>query len=152
MLGRQPGHGDRQDVARAALGLRAGLGLDLLQAHAGLVLCLLLDLGDEHLLGLRGAEAGEPLQLAALDPLCLLELLGLLGEVALAVAERLRAPVDVGALDGKRLGLAQGALLHPRDLLAAGSELVGDGAVRGRGRGGRTRPLLRPAGTLPSPR
>ena len=150
----EPLHGHREDVARAALGLGPGLLLDLLQAQPGLVPGLLLDLGDQQLLRLRGAEAGEPLELAPLDPLCLLELLGLLGEVALAVLERLRATLEVGALDRQRLGLAQGALLHPRDLLAPGAKLVaGAGAVRaGAGRSAAAGAAFRVGGAIAPPR
>ncbi len=144
VLGSEPVHGDGEDAARASLGLRGGLGLDLLQAQAGLVAGLLLDLRDQEVFRLRSAEPGDALQLAPLDPLCLLELLGLLDEVALAVLQRLQTALDVGSLDGERLGLQQRPLLHPGDLLAPGAELVGgpgDGAVARRPalRLGRTR-------------
>ena len=63
--------------------------------------------------------AREPLELAALDALGLFQLLGRVIEVALAVVERLRSALEVGALDGQRLGLAERSLLHPGDLLTA---------------------------------
>ena len=131
VAGRQPLHRDREDVARAALGLVLGLGLDLLQPQPGLMAGLLLDVGEQQLLGLRGAQPRDPLQLAPLDPLGALQLLGLLREVALAVLERLQPPLEVGALDLQRLRLPQGPLLHPRDLGPARLELI-----RGRGQRG----------------
>ncbi len=138
----QPLHRDREDAAGTALGLALRLLLDLPQAQPGLVAGLLLDLGDEQLLRLGGAEARDPLELAPLDPLGLLQLLDLLLEVALAVVERLRPALQVGALHLERLGVAKRPLLHPRDLLAAGLELVGRRAVGagGSGRARRRRP------------
>ena len=127
----QPLHRDREDVPRAPLGLVPRLALDLLQPQRGLVAGLLLDVRDEDLLGLRGAQSRDPLQFAPLDALRALELLGLLLDVALAVLEGLKPPVDVGSLHPEGLGLAQGALLHPRDLRAASLKLVA-GAPRRR--------------------
>ena len=111
-------------------------------ARAGALPRLLLDLGDQHLLRLRRAEAGEPLELASLDPLRLLQLLELVREVALAVLERLHPAVELGALDDQRVGLAQRPLLHPGDLGPPGAQLVLElGArlqrFRGRAGGGR---------------
>jgi hypothetical protein len=57
VLGRKALHRDGEDVAGATLGIAGGLLLDLLDPQAGLVSRLLLDLGDQHLLRLRGAEA-----------------------------------------------------------------------------------------------
>ena len=99
VLGREPLHRDREDVAGAALGLALGLRLDLLQPHPGLVAGLLLDLGEQQLLGLRGAQPRDPLQLAPLDPLGLLQLLGLLGR---GCARGPRAPAC--AARGRRAG------------------------------------------------
>ena len=120
----EPLHRDGEDVARPPLGLGVRLLLDLLQPQAGLVLGLLLDLGNQQLLRLRGRQPREPLELAALDALGLLQLLGRVIEVALAVVERLHSPLEVGALDGQRLGLAERSLLHPGDLLTACPKLV----------------------------
>ena len=120
-----------------------GLLLDLLQPQAGLVPCLLLDLGDQQLLRLRGAQAREPLELAALHALRLLQLLDLLGQVALAVLERLQAAIEVGPLDRQRLGLEQRPLLHPGDLLAPSAQLVGRARPVGAGGGRRRRGLGR---------
>ena len=92
--------------------------------QAGLMPGLLLDVGEQQLLGLRGAQPRDPLQLAPLHALGALQLLGLLGEVALAVLERLQAPLQLGVLDLQRLRLTQGALLHPRDLGPARLELI----------------------------
>ena len=55
--GGQALHGGREDAARPPLGLALGLLLDLPQRQAGLVPRLLLDLGDQELLGLGGAQA-----------------------------------------------------------------------------------------------
>ena len=134
-------HRDREDVAGAALGLLLGLGVDALDRQPGLVAGLLLDLLHEDLLGLRDREAGDLLELAALDLLRALELVELLLEVSLAVVERLAAALELGELDVDRLGVSQRLLLHARDLRAAGAQLLGRGVVgrvRGRrGRGGR---------------
>ena len=59
-----------------------------------------LDVGEEHLLRLRGAQPRDALQLAALDPLGLLQLLVLLGYVAFAVLQRLNAAIDVRLAKG----------------------------------------------------
>ena len=126
VLCRQALHRDGEDVAGAPLGLDLRLLLDLAQAQARLLLRLLLDLGDEHLLRLGRAQTGEALELTALNALRLFQVLGLLDQVALTVLEHLLAALELRALDGDRVGLAQGTLLHPRDLLAPGAELVHD--------------------------
>ena len=87
-------HRDREDAPRAALGLALGLLLDLHQAQARLMASLLLDLGQQQLLGLRRAEARDPLQLAPLHPLLALQLLALLGDVSLAVVQGLGATLQ----------------------------------------------------------
>src|SRR5215211_1636722 len=149
VLGGEPLHCDREDVPRPPLGLHFRLRLDLLQPQSRLLLGLLLDLGDQELLRLRRAQSGEAFELTALEPLRLLELLGLLRQVPLAVLEHLEAPIDVRVLDGQRLELAQGPLLHARDLLAAGTQLAVH-ARRGRLRT-RVRRLLR-RGAIAPPR
>ena len=111
-----------------------------LQRQAGLVARLVLDVREQHLLRLRGGEPGDPLELAALARASPLQLLGLLLEVALAILERLHAALELGALDLERLGLAQRPLLHPRDLLAAGAQLVGEPVGRWRLASARRRP------------
>jgi hypothetical protein len=124
VLSREALHRHREDVPGAALRLVSRLALDLLQPERGLVACLLLDVGDEELLRLRGAQARDPLELAALHPLGAFELLGLLLDVSLAVLERARAPLDVCPPHLQGLGLPQRPLLHPRDLRAAGLKLI----------------------------
>ena len=115
----EPAHRDREDVARPAVGLALRLLLDLDQGPAGLVARVVLDVGDQQLLGLGGRQPREALELLALHLLLPLQLLGLAVEVALAVLERLLAPLDVGELQPCLLGVVEGALLQPGDLLAA---------------------------------
>ena len=91
--------------------------------------------------GLGGGEAGDLLQLVEMAALDLLELGGLVGEVALAVVEGLLAALELAQLRLDRLHLAQRLLLHADDLLAAGAQLgLGVGAhpvgVSGRRRPG----------------
>ena len=124
VLSRKPLHRHREDVPRPALGLVSRLALDLLQPQRGLMAGLLLDVRYQDLLCLRGAQARDPLQLAPLDALGALELLGLLLDVALAILEDLKPPFDVGSLHLQGLDLAEGALLHARDLGAASLKLV----------------------------
>ncbi len=78
VLGGKPARRDGQDVAGAPVPLALGLVLDLADLERGLVLRLLLDVGQEHLLCLRGAEARDALELTPLDALGLLQLLVLL--------------------------------------------------------------------------
>ncbi len=85
---------------------------------------ILLDVGEQQLPGLRGAQPRDALQLASLHALGALQLVGLLGEVALAVIQRPQAPLQLGVPNLQRLGLTQGALLHSRDLGPACLELV----------------------------
>src|SRR5918992_2400374 len=118
-------HRHREDVARAPLSLALGLLLDLLQLDARLSLRFALDVGDQELLRLSDAQARDLLQLASLHPALALQLLGLLVQGALAIRERLAAALQIRALNLKRLGLAQRALLHPGDLLAPRAKLLG---------------------------
>ncbi len=124
VLGGQPSGRDGQDVAGPPVALALGLVLDLADLQRSLVLRLLLDIGEEHLLRLRGAQARDALQLKALDPLGLLQLLVLLGYVAFAVLQRLHAPVDVRLTKGDGFRLSQRELFHPGDLRPPGLELV----------------------------
>src|SRR4051794_15216683 len=93
---------------------------------------LLLDVGNEELFRLRGAESRDPLELAPLNPLGALELLGLLLHVALAVFERLKAPIEVPPLNLEGLGLSKRTLLHSRDLRAARLQLIRRPSARAR--------------------
>ena len=89
-----------------------------MQDPARLVSRILLDVGDQHLLGLGGGQPRQPLQLLALHLLLPLQLLGLAVEVALAVGEGALATLDVGELQPCSLGVVEGAFLQPCDLLA----------------------------------
>ena len=114
----EPPHRDREDVARPAIGLAPALLLDLDQRAAGLVAGVVLDVGDQQLLGLRGGQAREPLELLALDALLPLQLLGLPLEVALAILQRLLAPLErrraSAAPARRRAGRAPAAARSPR--------------------------------------
>jgi hypothetical protein len=89
-----------------------------------LVAGLPLHIGDQELLRLRAAQPRDSFELASLDALGPLQLLGLLIEIPLAVLERLLAPNEIRSLQLQRLCLAERLLLHPRQLLAARLELI----------------------------
>ena len=103
---------------------------------AGLVLHLL----EQHLLGLRCAQTGDPLELAQVLALAFLEQLALVVELAVAVVEPLLAPAQLGQLGVDRLLLGDHSFLDADDLAAAleqvGLEFVaGHGGRRGDRRG-----------------
>src|SRR5262249_2237978 len=130
VLRRQPLHCNGEDAAGAPLRLGSRLLFDLLKPERCLVAGLPLHVGDQELLRLGGAKSGDSLELAPLNALGSLQLLGPLIEVPLAVLERLLAPHEIGSLQLEGLRLTKGALLHPGQLLAARLELI-----RRRGRG-----------------
>ena len=115
---------DREDVAGAAVGVALRLLLDLQERPAPHVASVVFDVGDQHLLGLADGQARQPLELAALDLLLPLELLGLRLEVALAVGERPLATLDLGCLQALCFELMEGELLEPGELATPGLELV----------------------------
>jgi hypothetical protein len=111
--------GDADDVARLLVGLFARLRLDLADHDRGVVLDVVLDALEQHLLRLVGGHAGERLEAGLLLGDGVLEVLGALldladraGERVLALVERLGAALD-------RLLALQEAALEVRDLLAA---------------------------------
>ena len=59
---RQPLHADREDVAHTAFGFALGLLLDLADPPGRVVLGLLLDFLQQHLLGLRARHPGQALE------------------------------------------------------------------------------------------
>ncbi len=137
LVGCEALHRDGEDSAGAAFRLQLRLLLHSLQGQRRLVASLVLDLLDEDLARLGGAEAGYPLQLAQVLALCLLELGGAVLEVSLAVVERLVAPLQLAQLGLHRLQLAQRPLLHADDLGPTQVQLVVDLVRRLRGRLGR---------------
>src|SRR3954453_6336729 len=101
-LGRVPRrhalHADGEDVAHATLGVALGLLLDLADDASGVVAGALLDLGDQDLLGLRDAEAGDSLELTQMLLLALVEQLALPVQLARSVRERDLPPLPLGPL------------------------------------------------------
>jgi len=142
--GGKPAHADGKDVAHAALGLELGLLVDLAQDLGRVVAGLVLDLLEEHLLGLRGAESGDALELAQVLALALLEQLALVVELAVAVVEPVVAATQLGQLDVDRLLLGDHALLDADDLAATLEQLrlhlVADQGRRWAAAAGPTRP------------
>src|SRR5688572_20433918 len=119
-------HDRREDVARSAVRVAAGLLLDVADHHRALVAHLVLELLEEDLLGLADAQARDSLQLPQLALARLLELLRLILEVALAVLERALPPLQLAQPDVDRLFLGQDALLRARQLHPPLAELVLD--------------------------
>ena len=78
-------HAGGEDAARAPVGVALGLLLDLADQAGAVVAQLVLELAQQDLLGLAGAQAGQPLELAHLVVLRLLQLRRALLEVARAV-------------------------------------------------------------------
>ena len=108
-----------------------------IRARPGAVARVVLDVGDQQLLGLVRRQPGEPLELLALHGLLPLQLLGLLVEVALAVVEGPLAALDLAApqplLLAARAGRAPRAGRSPRAEPGAPRRRR-DRGLRGRGR------------------
>ena len=133
MAGGEPLHGDREDRAHAALGVALGLLLDGAQDLRRVVAGLVLDLLEQRLLGLAGAQAGDALQRALVLVAQMRELLLLRGEalrvrlqVALARVELGRAAVEralerLRALGGAHVAAAAARAASRRRVSAAGA-------------------------------
>jgi hypothetical protein len=126
----QPPHRDREDVAGAAVRVAPRLLVDLEQHPSRLAAGVVLNVCDQHLLRLGGGEAGEALELPALDPLLALQLVGAAVEVAFAIGECLLAALEVGELEAGGFSIVERPLLEPRDFLATGAK-VGGAVARG---------------------
>ena len=63
MAGGETLHHDGEDVAHAAVGVALGLLLDLAHEPRGVVPDLVLELLEQQVLGLRGGQPGEALEL-----------------------------------------------------------------------------------------
>src|SRR5215211_7482308 len=85
---RHPLHDRREDAPGPPVGIALGLLLDLPDEPRALVLELVLQLAQQDLLGLAGAEPGEALELADLLALRLLQRESVLLDVTAAVLER----------------------------------------------------------------
>src|SRR3954447_9533653 len=129
-----PLHRRAEDAACPALGVAANLVLDLARKHGTVAAELILELAQQQLPCLTGAQAAQALQLADLILLGLLEPLGLVLEVARAVFERALLALHLGQPDIERLLLREQALLDPSDLRAAGLELGCRAGIGGRRR------------------
>ena len=95
VVGRRALDGQRQDVARAAIGLSPRVLFDRTDHASHLVACFLFCLLEKHLLGLSGAQTGDALQCSQLLGVDLFELVLQLGRVSLTVAHGLVAPVEL---------------------------------------------------------
>ncbi len=134
VTGGDPLHHDGEDVADAAVGVALGLLLDPAHELGRLVADLVLEVLQQQLLGLRGGDAGEPLELV----LVVAAAGGDGGRLGLqrrrAILEPALAPREVGALLVERLLLAEDPLLDADDLGAAlaqrGVHVGGDSRVR----------------------
>src|SRR3954451_1993697 len=141
MAGGHALHAHREDVAHTALGIALGLLLDLAHNAGGVVADPLLDLLDQHLLGLGHAEAGDALELADVLLLALLEQLALAVELTRAIFERALALLELRPAGVELALLGEQGLLGPAELGAALAPLGGDLDGRGsrgdrRGNGG----------------
>ena len=127
MTGRESLHRDGEDRAHAPLGVALGLLLDLTQPAGGVVACAVLDVAQQALLGLRGAQSGDPLQRGLLVALTQRELLALGLERPCLLVQLACAPVQLP-------GTFARALLEPADALLAFCRirLRGCGVLRSR--------------------
>src|SRR3954454_6452779 len=123
-------HRRREDAAGAALSVPADLFLDLPGEHGAVVAQLVLELAQQQLARLGGAQPAEALQLADLALLGLLHALGLMLEIARAVFQRALLALELGQTHVQRLLLRQQALLDACDLVAAGTQLALSSAGR----------------------
>jgi hypothetical protein len=112
----QPLHARRQDAAGAPVGVAARLLLDLADELRAVVAQLALELAQEQLPGLARRQVRDPLELAQVLLLGLLQPLGLDLQVAGAVLERGLAPLELVGAGVDRLLLGEQALLDARDL------------------------------------
>jgi hypothetical protein len=115
-------HRDRQDRPHAALGVALGLLLDLAHVARALVAHLVGDLVHQPLLGLAGAQPGDPLERLLVLARAAGELLAFGLERAGLVVELARAAVEL-------LGADADALLEARELLADGGGRLGIGRI-----------------------
>jgi hypothetical protein len=122
----QPLHHDGEDVAHAPLGVALGLALDLAQPAGGVVAGLVLHLLEEDLLGLRGRQAGRPLELAHL-----LVLRG--AQLRLARLQPLRVVLELGGASVEVAAAVHEPLLQAAHRLATVERVVAVGAGAGRG-------------------
>ena len=113
----------REDVAGAAVGLAARLFFDLAHELGHVVAGLVLGLLEQHVLGLRGAEPGDTLELDHGFVVSVLQVVGDALRVGVAVAQRLLAPVLLGGARVELLVALQQALLGLADLFAAAAQL-----------------------------
>ena len=116
-------HHDAQDVADAAVGVALGLLLDLAHLAGALVADLVLQLAQQDLLRLRGAQAGDALELAHVA-------LAHVDDLGLARLDGRLAGGERRALLVERCLLRQQALLEPHHL---GASLLEVGVCAGRG-------------------
>src|SRR5215212_5088299 len=117
-------HHRREDVAGAAVGLLLGLLLHLANHTGAVVAELVLELSQQYLARLPGAQPGDLLELPDLVAPGLLELLAVAVDVALAVVQRPFALPELLAAQLERLLLCQHALLEPCQLRAPDAQLV----------------------------
>ena len=133
-------HHDAQDVADAAIGVALGLLLDLAHLAGALVADLVFQLAQQDLLRLRGAQAGDALELAHVA-------LAQVDDLGLVLLDGRLAGGERRALLVERCLLRQQALLEPHHL---GAPLLEVGVCAGRrdcrGWSGRAFPLVRVPG------
>ena len=113
----------REDVAGAAVGLAARLFFDLAHQLGHLVARLVLGLLEQHVLGLRGAEPGDALELDHGLVVRDLQVVGDALGVGVAVAQRLLAAVLLRGARVELLVALQQALLGLADLFAPAAQL-----------------------------
>src|SRR5437763_5823241 len=123
MAAGDPLHHRRQDAACLPLGVTACLLVDLADERRAVVAELLLELAQEDLASLTGAQAGDPLELADVLLLRGLELARLVVEVPLPVLEGRLAALDLADAHVEGLLLAQQPLLDTGDLRPALAQL-----------------------------
>src|ERR671925_189008 len=114
-------------------GVAPGLLLHLTHEPRALVAKLVLQLTQEDLLGLGGAEPGEPLELAYLLPLRLLQLLPGVIEIALPIGQRALPLGQLARLQFERLLLGPQPFFEPGDLGPARDQLLHERLAPGHG-------------------
>ena len=124
VVGGGPLDAEREDVAGAAVGFAPRLFLDLAHELGHLVARLVLGLLEEGVPGLRGAHAGDALEL---DHRLLVRFVHLVGEllrVGVAVAQRLLATFEVCGARIELLVALELARLRLAELLATVAQLA----------------------------
>ncbi len=138
VAGGEPLHDDGEDVADAAVGVALGLLLDLAHEPRRVVADLVLELLEQELLGLRGGQPGDALELARVA-------VAGGGGLLDALVQELLAGVEFGGARVQGLLARDQPLLQAPDLLAARVGVIrlclaghlagcGDAAARGRRR------------------